>query len=86
MSINIMKNTHIALFILVLIFAFGWFELRPVSIRANCENQTLENGLTRTSTIEREQLKGDMNRINSYEREKSVYYYQKCLHENGLAN
>jgi hypothetical protein len=74
----------VILFVFISSFLFYWYEIRPASTRSGCVKSVLENGMYATSEIEKDQLKSDMNKINSYEREKSKFYYEECLHRAGL--
>ena len=65
---------------------FYWYELKPANIRSTCQKRIITERLYTTSSFERELLKGDMNKINEYEREKSNHEYNNCIHESRLAN
>jgi hypothetical protein len=38
-----------------------------------------------TTKFEKDQLGGDMNKINAVEREKSNFAYKECLHDKGIS-
>lgn len=63
-----MKNKSIiVLVILVLSFLFYWFQIRPANIRKEYNDHVLSNGLYRVSNEERDELGGDMQKINKEE-------------------
>ena len=71
--------------VIVLGFLFYWFQVRPSMIRSSCSNDVLMNQKYATTKLEKEQLGGDMNKINAVEREKSDFAYKECLHEKGIS-
>jgi hypothetical protein len=89
MSSKLLHGNSISTLVIVLVvifaFLFYWYEVRPFQARSSCANKVITQGLYATSNIEKEKLNGDMNKINAYEREKSRFAYEECLHENGLA-
>jgi hypothetical protein len=81
-----MKNKKVWIGIaLVLAFLFIWFQVRPSMIRSACTKDVLMSRKWATTKFEREQLGGDMNKINAIEREKSEFAYKECLHEKGIS-
>ena len=76
---------NIAIVILIVLFVFYWYEIRPAHIRSMCQKRIISERLYATSTFERDLLKGDMNKINAYEREKTTHEYTNCIHEQGIA-
>ncbi|MDO8610646.1 MAG: hypothetical protein Q7R95_08935 [bacterium] len=85
---NVSTNKAQKIIIIVLIIlavAFYWYGIRPAQIRKNCHKKVWDDpSLVLTTNFERNQLGGDMNKINKAEREKADYWYKDCLNENGL--
>jgi len=81
-----MKDKRIIIgVVIVLGFLFYWFQVRPSMIRSACTNDVLMTQKYATTKFERDQLGGDMNKINAMEREKSDFAYKECLHEKGIS-
>lgn len=77
--------TFLIVGLIVIGIAFYWFEVRPTQIRKKCDEKVLTESLYSVSQAEREKLRRDMNKINALEREKSTFWYEQCLHENGIS-
>lgn len=65
-----------ALFCLVLIFLFYWFQLRPVQIRKECYEEVVGMSYQKTSNDPAKRALG----FKAYEK-----YYQPCLIKNGIS-
>lgn len=77
-------NKKLLIIVLLVLAGFYWYEIRPSSIRSKCNKQVLMEQQYSTTKLEKEQLGGDMNKINKSEREKIDFWYKDCLRDNGL--
>ena len=77
-------NKKLLTIVLVLAVVFYWYEIRPANIRSKCNKKVLMERQYSTTKFEKDQLGGDMNRINKVEREKTDFWYKDCLRDNGL--
>lgn len=83
-------NNKLLLFIILLVLcvAFYWFQLRPSTIKSNCNSQALDQA--RNMTKVRAQMRPqDLDTVKAAENnlfQTSDYnsYYDRCLQEKGL--
>ena len=90
----IKKNSKASLIVFILLFAFVWFQLRPIYVYRKCDNQAVKKAtetlktraqMDSISNLERERYEDfvakDMHLIDDYDR-----YYERCLQRYGLHN
>ncbi len=68
----------ILIVILILGFAFYWFEWRPSSIKKDCYNEAKEKAIEKFTNSNLERLSG------KFTKEDYDAYYKWCLEQKGL--